>query len=82
MNEIMFDLVACQDLVNSIDAEMQLIHMAIEQIDKPFTLQVRERVYLLLDYFQFSVSSELYQLQIKMQRATDVLVNIERGSQL
>lgn len=82
MNEIMFDLVACQDLVNSIDAEMQLIHMAIEQIDKPFTLQVRERVYLLLDYFQFSVSSELYQLQIKMQRATDSLVNIERGSQL
>lgn len=82
MNEIMFDLVACQDLVNSIDAEMQLINMAIEQLDKPFTLQVRERVYLLLDYFQFSVSSELYQLQIKMQRATDSLVNIERGSQL
>lgn len=82
MNEIMFDLVACQDLVNSIDAEMQLINMAIEQLDKPFTLQVRERVYLLLDYFQLSVSSELYQLQIKMQRATNVLVNIERGSQL
>jgi hypothetical protein len=81
MDEIIIDLIACQDAVNCIDQQMQLLHMALEQLDQPITLQIRDRVQLLVSHFQIFVDNELDELKAKTKRVTDGLSNFEGDSE-
>lgn len=81
MDEIIIDLIACQDAVNCIDQQMQLLDMALEQLDKPITLQIRDRVQLLVNHFQVFVEVQLDQLKVTTKRVTDDLSNFEGDSE-
>lgn len=77
MDEIIIDLVACQDAVNCIENQMQLLDMAMEQLNQPITLQIRDRVQLLINHFQVFVENELDQLKFVTKRVADDLNNFE-----
>jgi hypothetical protein len=81
MDEIIIDLIACQDTVSCIDQQMQLLDMALEQLDQPITLQIRDRVQLLVNHFQVFVEVQLDQLKVTTKRVTDDLIKFEGDSE-
>jgi hypothetical protein len=81
MDEIIIDLITCQDAVSCIDQQMQLLDMALEQLDQPITLQIRDRVQLLVNHFQVFVENELDQLKVTTKRVTDDLIKFEGDSE-
>lgn len=81
MDEIIIDLIACQDTVSCIDEQMQLLDMALEQLDQPITLQIRDRVQLLVNHFQVFVEVQLDQLKVTTKRVTDDLIKFEGDSE-
>jgi hypothetical protein len=79
MDEIRAGLMMHQDAVNRIEGYMQLLHIAIEQMDRPLNSVMRDRVHLLIDCFQSLVDDELKGIEVITRRVTDALVNVERG---
>jgi archaellum component FlaC len=81
MDEIVDDLIACHDAVNCIDEQMQLLDMALEQLDRPITPQIKKRVELLVNHFQVFVESQLDQLKVSTKKIVDQLVTFEGDSE-
>lgn len=80
MDEIKAGLMHHQDAVNRIEGYMQLLEMAVEQMDRPLSPLIRDRVYLLIDCFQSLVNEELRGIAVVTRRVGDALANVERGS--
>lgn len=79
MDEISAGLMHCQDAVNRIESYMQLLQIAVEQMDRPLSPLIRDRVYLLIDCFRGLVNEELRGIEVVTRRVTDALANVERG---
>lgn len=79
MIEIFADLIRCQDALGRLEIQMELLYIALEQLEQPLNYRTRERVLLLLDTFRQGADLEIRGAKAVAQHVTASLRAIDRS---